>query len=65
MEGIDSSIYSSITSELIKSVMMQNLNAQIANSAIKASDEVLNSISTGGYEMDSEIPEGSTVSYHV
>lgn len=65
MEGIDTSIYSSITTEMIKSAMMQNLNAQIANSIIDATDEILNSFSANGYEPDSEIPEYSTISYHV
>ena len=48
--------------EIQKAAIMEQLGMQVAM-ASNIADSICASL--GGYEMDSEIPEGSTVSFHV
>lgn len=55
---------SSQAAEIKKTVILEQLGMQVAM-ASKISEELIMSAIDGGYQMDSEIPEDSTVSYHV
>ena len=55
-------IVSSQAKEIQKTVILEQLNSKILMASITA-DSILASFD--GYEMDSAIPENSTVSFHV
>ena len=48
--------------EIKKAAIMEQLSMKVAMASLTA-DSIMSSL--GGYEMDSEIPEDSTVSFHI
>lgn len=48
--------------EIKKAALLEELSLRVGMASITA-DSIMSSL--GGYEMDSEIPEDSTVSYHI
>ena len=50
--------------EIRKAAILEQMGVKVAM-ASKVSEELIMSAINGGYQMDSEIPEDSTVSYHV
>ena len=55
-------IANSQTKEIKKAAIMEELGLKVAMASITA-DSIMSSL--GGYEMDSVIPEDSTVSFHI
>ncbi len=48
--------------EIKKAAIMEQLSMKVAMASLSA-DSIMTSL--GGYEMDSEIPEDSTISFHI
>ncbi len=55
---------SSQAREIKKAAILTQMGAKVAM-ASKVSEELIMGAIDGGYQMDGEIPEDSTVSYHV
>lgn len=50
--------------QIKKAVIMEELGMKVAVASMVA-DDIATTLIDGGYQMDSDIPEDSTVSYHV
>jgi hypothetical protein len=57
-------IASKQVNEIRKNAILEELNTKVAMASIVA-DDIMMGIANNGYEMDSVIPENSTVSFHV
>jgi len=70
--GSVSNNYADILQELVadevnqikKATILEGLNMKVATASMVA-DDIATSLINGGYQMDSSIPEDSTLSYHV
>ena len=66
MESISSlSSYTDDLSAYIQDGIKANAQASVAMATISATQDILDTLTDGAFQMDSEVPEGSTFSLHV
>ncbi len=66
MENISSlSGYTDDIASYIQDAVKANAQAGVAMATISATQDILDTIIEGTFQMDSEVPEGSTFSLHV